>query len=582
MATEKLRHARELYLSEQRMSDDIRQDISHSWIRSNLLQIRPDRLNVPYVREPDLDSPLVRAAEPVIDKLACSLSQEQIGIMITSADGTILNRLCAKGELIKALDAVWLAPGFSYSEEMAGTNGIGTALETRKSILVQGGEHYVDSLAKLACAGVPIVHPVSGALAGLLDLTGWSEQGGPLLKSLAETAATQIENRLLSQSSAAETTLMFEYLRARRRAPQLGVVAIFDDIFLMSKRLRITLDASDQLAIHSLAVESIEIRSIRQCAITLPSGRTARLTRVSGRERGAPERSALFYVHLSELPDPPAASVSEFDIPADLAGSSASWRRSCQNIASCVRNRQWIAVAGEKGSGRTAALKSIATRHIPGYPSVIESASLVEDRSALQTLRKEITLDGFSIILRNVDSLDTELQRKIAGELRGREHAGWIGATVESNTLTQESEVPLLSSLTCTVAVPALRHRIDDIHDLVPRILAQVSPGLSLSPAAMRQLCRYSWPGNVSELRAVLLEVGRRQRSGVVAETQLPPACRTLSRRTLTRIESLERDAIIRSLEDHAGNKKSAAADLGMSRATIYRKMKEFGIEWRG
>jgi len=54
---------------------------------------------------------------------------------------------------------------------------------------------------------------------------------------------------------------------------------------------------------------------------------------------------------------------------------------------------------------------------------------------------------------------------------------------------------------------------------------------------------------------------------------------RALSRHTLTQLEALERDAIVRSLEDNGRNKKAAAAALGISRATIYRKIREFGID---
>jgi sigma-54 dependent transcriptional regulator, acetoin dehydrogenase operon transcriptional activator AcoR len=55
-------------------------------------------------------------------------------------------------------------------------------------------------------------------------------------------------------------------------------------------------------------------------------------------------------------------------------------------------------------------------------------------------------------------------------------------------------------------------------------------------------------------------------------------ACRSLAKRKLTQMEALERDAIIRSLEDHANNKLQAAIALGTSRATIYRKMRDYGI----
>ena len=51
-----------------------------------------------------------------------------------------------------------------------------------------------------------------------------------------------------------------------------------------------------------------------------------------------------------------------------------------------------------------------------------------------------------------------------------------------------------------------------------------------------------------------------------------------MSRRLLSPLEPMERDAIVQSLLDSAGNKVKAAESLGMSRATIYRKIREYGI----
>ena len=48
-----------------------------------------------------------------------------------------------------------LARGYSYAEEFAGTNGIGTTLETGQPAFIQGSEHYVGTLGRLACAGSP-------------------------------------------------------------------------------------------------------------------------------------------------------------------------------------------------------------------------------------------------------------------------------------------------------------------------------------------------------------------------------------------------------------------------------------------
>ena len=83
---------------------------------------------------------------------------------------------------------------------------------------------------------------------------------------------------------------------------------------------------------------------------------------------------------------------------------------------------------------------------------------------------------------------------------------------------------------------------------------------------------------DVSQLRRVLTETVARQRSGIISADKLPPECRSVTRRKLTQMEALERDAIVRSLQDNGGNKQEAARALGMSRATIYRKINDYGI----
>jgi sigma-54 dependent transcriptional regulator, acetoin dehydrogenase operon transcriptional activator AcoR len=66
--------------------------------------------------------------------------------------------------------------------------------------------------------------------------------------------------------------------------------------------------------------------------------------------------------------------------------------------------------------------------------------------------------------------------------------------------------------------------------------------------------------------------------AGLIQPKDLPPECWTVSRRLLSPLESMERDAIVQSLLDCDGNKVKAAESLGMSRATIYRKIHEYGI----
>jgi len=122
-------------------------------------------------------------------------------------------------------------------------------------------------------------------------------------------------------------------------------------------------------------------------------------------------------------------------------------------------------------------------------------------------------------------------------------------------------------------------HR-EDIPALITLFLSRLSHGgqLSCSPTAMRLLMRMDLLGNAEQLHDLLREVVKRRRTGAILPEDLPPEAHTVSRRLLSPLEAMERDAIVRCLADAGGSKTRAARSLGMSRATIYRKIHDYGI----
>jgi transcriptional regulator of acetoin/glycerol metabolism len=76
----------------------------------------------------------------------------------------------------------------------------------------------------------------------------------------------------------------------------------------------------------------------------------------------------------------------------------------------------------------------------------------------------------------------------------------------------------------------------------------------------------------------VLKQVVHHKRTGTIHPGDLPPEYWTVSRRLLSPLQSMERDAIVQALLDSRGNKAKTAESLGMSRATIYRKIRQYGI----
>jgi hypothetical protein len=147
----------------------VRNTILASWWRCREWHVAAGRMDLSYVRDPDRDTPLARSALPVLQNLRESLAGEPVSVVLADRAGVVLSRLTADHHLERHLDGVQLAPGFSYAEEFAGTNGIGMALESGQAAHVFGHEHYTEQLGDLADAGVPVRHPISGQVIGAVD-----------------------------------------------------------------------------------------------------------------------------------------------------------------------------------------------------------------------------------------------------------------------------------------------------------------------------------------------------------------------------------------------------------------------------
>jgi sigma-54 dependent transcriptional regulator, acetoin dehydrogenase operon transcriptional activator AcoR len=346
----------------------------------------------------------------------------------------------------------------------------------------------------------------------------------------------------------------------------------------MNEFLRRSLDAADQSALLNYASD-IARSSFQTTAIApLPSGVTVKVSVGERVAVGIRTDNVVFQV-APVSGHAPARPLSR-QIPR-LAGRSSSWRRSCQQVERCYRDRDWVVIEGETGSGRSRLGQSVAQFVNPERAvRILRAESFADPQELVSEFDAETDGDDFAVILADVDGVDDDALADLVAIMQARVGRGWVAATVGSDRHTQLVDTLLLPFFTHTVRVPALRHRLEDLDDLVPAILNELTRGadVRLDAHAMRQLSKLQWPGNIAQLRSVLAETVARQRSGVIGADALPAECRSLTRRRLTQLEALERDAIVRSLGENDGNKALAAVALGMSRATIYRKIKDFGI----
>jgi signal transduction histidine kinase len=172
----------------------VRRDILTSWERCLIAGLRPDHFEVPYQPDLDADGPLRWAAAPILDQLAGELEGSGVGLLLTDARGQVVDRRAADTGILARLDRIELAPGFLYSEDLIGTNAIGTAITQQGPSVVTGSEHFADALSPMACAATPVTDG-AGQIIGVIDLTCAAEDFNPMLLPFVKRTAREIGQR---------------------------------------------------------------------------------------------------------------------------------------------------------------------------------------------------------------------------------------------------------------------------------------------------------------------------------------------------------------------------------------------------
>jgi len=146
-------------------------------------------------------------------------------------------------------------------------------------------------------------------------------------------------------------------------------------------------------------------------------------------------------------------------------------------------------------------------------------------------------------------------------------------------TATSFEAIPsaLASLVDTVVTVPALRERTEDVLPLAQHVARRVRPrGVSVTASAESALTACGWPGNVRQLVEVVTHAARR--TDAVDIRHLTADVLSGTSRRLTRIEAFERDEIVRVIPRPGTSMQEAADELGMSRATVYRKLAQYDI----
>jgi len=309
-----------------------------------------------------------------------------------------------------------------------------------------------------------------------------------------------------------------------------------------------------------------------------------------------------------------------------IVGTSAKIQDVLRMVSRLKDTRTPVLITGESGTGKELVARAIhfrgsfASRPFVAVdcgslvPTLIESELFGYEKGAFTGALKARTglfqsADGGTIFLDEIGELPLEMQAKLLRVLQEKEirpvgsnqrskvDVRVIAATnrdLETEYRTGTFRKDLYFRLNVvTVHVPALRERRSDIPMLAHWFLERCAPGraLQVTNSAMKSLLQYDWPGNVRELencieRAVAL--GDQQAIDV---DELPPAIASVGQPideaatpapsddvASTDLEDIERCTIERVFQQVKGDKVLAGKMLGISRATLYRKLKRYNI----
>jgi len=322
---------------------------------------------------------------------------------------------------------------------------------------------------------------------------------------------------------------------------------------------------------------------------------------------------SLFVEHMTVLP---AARTARAD--GGLIGRAPAFVAMMEQVSRVAPTDTSVLLLGETGTGKEMVARAIhessSRAHAPFVPvdcsglaeTLVESELFGHEKGAFTgaLARKTGLVEaaaGGTLFLDEVGDIPLGLQVKLlrlleTGTFRRvggiePQHATFrlIAAThrdLQQRVRAEQFRADLYFRLAAfPIRLPALRERREDIPLLAEALLSRLGGTQShrLAPEAIDCLMRYDYPGNIRELRNILERASLLADGPEIERRNLPPeigaaACQDRGSRPSPLLDA-ERQAFARAVEAHAGTRRELATQLGISERTLYRKLRDLGME---
>jgi transcriptional regulator of acetoin/glycerol metabolism len=266
-----------------------------------------------------------------------------------------------------------------------------------------------------------------------------------------------------------------------------------------------------------------------------------------------------------------------------LGGRSRAWTHAMATAGRALDSVQPALITGEPGVGKLELARTLHELSGRGELHVFNAALAPVDGFAVWLGRiRSLSGSAGTLILTHLETLTGPHALALAALIDENDGAPprVIGTATRSPGDLPPTGPPLDRLAVHRIDVPPLCERGEDVPELIRRLLhRQGNDRLRLTPEVIQALVRAPWPGNVRQLDLVLRGLAVSPRTCEVSLYELPAELLNNPRRAMTQLERLELEAIVAAIRKAGGDKTVAAADLGLSRSTLYRKLREFHID---
>ena len=572
-------------------SDDltgVRPIVARSWRRSRAAGVVPD-LDKGYLEEGRVDEPTVAIAEPHLRRLDDIAKDAGGYVSLTSPNCTL-----AKPSYLRQVED--FPDGYSLLESSCGSNGEGMALEEGRGVWLAPEEHYRSDMWGNWCFASLVRDPLHNRVRAIVGLTFPAarvrdiDPGSTLL--MLEGVTSRIEREIESRISERERTLLREYLMVSRRRGVAAVVATDGKHSFMNSAAMSVLQGDDLTTLAGYATgviatgesSSVEVMLAGTGASTIDISPIAlqpnqfgavAVVRPKPRARArhtGPAQPAPIKEATSPTPKADVDTEVADRLQGSLDGQSVAFERSLSSAQIAVERGRSVVLIGEPGSGKRRLAEAIAAfrDRVVRLDARDPSCDVV---AAMDDAADDAARRCCAFIVAHADELTAVDAHAVAAHLRTRAGTSVI-LTAEATTDSVQTIAEAGEAL--EIPVSPLRRRREDIPLLAAAFAAEVGPR-RLSRKLVATLTNADWPGNLAQLRQVVLDASQRGRGIEVTEDDLCPGLhRKLTSGRLSRLEDVELAEIRRALKEADGNRRLAAEILEIGRSTLYRRMDYF------